>query len=94
MPHKPKRQQTAPAMVHDKPFKPSHPPRSGYNKTLAKFPAYKEDPKKGIERKRPVEGEEDKPKFKPSHNIKTRPTPSVATNMRNMKASFPSVFRR
>ena len=53
-----------------------------------------EDPKKPVTRKVPIEGEEDKAKFKPTHNHKTRPTPSVATNMRNMKAAFPSVFRR
>ena len=81
-------------MEHDKPFRPSNPGKKGYNKTLAKFPEYKEDPKKALERKRPVEGEEDKPKFKPTHIFKTRPSPSVATNMRNMKNSFPSVFKR
>ena len=35
---------------HDKPFKPSHPPRIGHNKTIAKFPAYTEDPPKEITR--------------------------------------------
>ena len=81
-------------MVHDKPFRPTNPPKRGYNKTLAKFPPYKEDPKKPITRRMPVEGEPDIPKFKPSHNGKTRPTPSVATNMRNIRTSFPSLFRR
>ena len=94
IPHRAPKPKTAPLIEHDKPFKPSNPPKRGYNKTLAKFPAYKEDPKKPITRRVPVEGEEDKPKFKPSYNTKSRPTPSVATNMRNMKASFPSVFRR
>ena len=89
-----KKQPSAPAMVHDKPFKPSNPPKKGYNKSLAKFPTYIPDPKKALERRRPVEGEEDKPKFKPSHNVKSRPTPSVSTNMRNLKTAFPSVFRR
>ena len=79
---------------HDRPFKPSHPPRTGYNKTIMRFPAYKEDPKKPIERKMPVEGEELPPKFKPTHNSKSRPTPSIATNMRNIKSALPSLFRR
>ena len=79
-------------MEHDKPFKPSHPPKRGYNKSLAPFPTYIPDPKKGIERRR--DEEDEKPKFKPTHNTKGRPTPSVACNMRNLKASFPSVFRR
>lgn len=81
-------------MTHDKAFKPSNPPKLGYNKTLARFPPYKEDPKKPLTRRVPVEGEEDKPKFKPTYNAKSRPTPSVATNLRNMKSSFPSLFRR
>jgi len=84
---------TAPTCEHDKPFKPTHPPRVGYNKTIAKFPAYIEDPKKPVTRKMSV-GEEEKPKFKPTHLYKTRPTPSVATNLRNIKSAFPSVFRR
>jgi hypothetical protein len=65
------------------------------NCTLGSFPNYKENPPKALTRKRPVEGEEDNgPKFKLTHHYKTRPTPSVVTNMRNLKASFPSVFRR
>ena len=79
-------------MEHDKPFKPSHPPRVGYNKTLDRFPAYMEDPKKPLERK--MEEDDDKKKFRPTHNIKSRPCPSVTTNLRNLKASFPSVFKR
>jgi hypothetical protein len=35
-----------PLMTHDMPFKPSNPPKIGYNKTLDKFPAYIEDPLK------------------------------------------------
>jgi len=62
---------------HDKPFKPSHPPRIGHNKTLAGFPEYKENPLKFVTRKRPVEGEEEKPAMKKTHNYKSRPTPSV-----------------
>ena len=33
-----------PLMEHDFPFKPSNPPKLGYNKTLDKFPEYKPDP--------------------------------------------------
>ena len=63
--------------------------------TLSAFPEYKENPPKELTRKRPVEGEEDDgPKFKLTHRFKSRPTPSVVTNMRNLKASFPSVFAR
>jgi hypothetical protein len=34
----------SPLMTHDVPFKPSNPSKKGYNKTIAKFPEYKEDP--------------------------------------------------
>lgn len=94
IPERPAVKKRAPLIEHDKAFKPSHPPRTGYNKTLAKFPDYQPDPKKPIERKMPVEGEDDKKAFKPSYNGKSRPTPSVACNMRNIKTAFPSVFRR
>lgn len=79
--------------LHDKPFKPSNPPKKGYNKTIDKFPPYKEDPLQAIKRKKPVEGEEEPPKFKPSHNKKSMPVVPVATNYRNLKSEFPSIFR-
>jgi hypothetical protein len=63
--------------------------------TLEKFPQYKENPPTHLTKKVKVEGEEDDgPKFKLTHTYKTRPSPSVVTNMRNLKASFPSVFRK
>jgi hypothetical protein len=83
--------------IHDgKNFRPSNPGKNGHNKCLGKFPEYKENPLKFITRKKPVEGEEEaeiKP-FKKTHNVKSRPTPSIQTNLRNLKASFPSVFRK
>ena len=84
-----------PPMEHEKPFKPSHPPKIGNNKTFNKFPEYKEDPPKRLTRKIKVDGDpEDGPKFKTTYKERSRPTPSVATNFRNLKASFPSAFRR
>ena len=85
---------TAPVYEHDKPFRPSHPARKGYNKTLEKFPTYIEDPFKHVTRKVAIEGEDDKKKFRPTHNSKSRPTPAIATNMRNLKAMFPSILKR
>lgn len=79
-------------MTHDIPFKPSHPPKRGYNKTLDKFPEYKEDPLKFPERK--AEAENEKGKWKPTHNKKSIITPSITTNFKNLKAEFPSVFRK
>ena len=82
-----------PPMTHDIAFKPSNPPRKGYNKTLDKFPEYKEDPLRFPERKK--EGEDDgKGRWKPTYYKKTVPSPSVTTNFKNLKTEFPSVFRR
>jgi len=95
MPKKRIKPTTAPLIEHDKPFKPSHPPKIGHNKTLAPFPVHKGDLPKEIVRKRPVEGEEERAKFKPPH-MRTRsvPSPSIATNIRNIKITFPSLFGR
>lgn len=41
-----------PLMTHDVPFKPSNPPKKGYNKTLDKFPTYVEDPLRVVTRKK------------------------------------------
>lgn len=92
IPARPPRQKTPPLMEHDKPFKPSNPAKKGHNKSLSPFPKYIEDPFKHVTRK--MEEEDDKPKFKPTHVHKSRPTPSVQTNIRNLKASFPTVFKR
>ena len=86
------RPKTPPLMEHDKPFRPSNPGKIGYNKSLSPFPKYMEDPFKHVTRK--MEEEDDKKKFRPTHNSKSRPTPSVQTNMRNLKASFPTIFKR
>ena len=51
-------------MSHDEPFYPSHPPKRGYNKTLDKFPPYKEDPLKVVTRKKEPEGGDER-KWKP-----------------------------
>lgn len=75
IPHRPPRKTSPPLMEHDKPFKPSNPPKLGYNAAFEKFPQYIEDPKKPLERK--MEEEDEKPRFKPTHNSKSRPTPSV-----------------
>ena len=80
-------------MQHDAPFKPSNPPKKGYNKTIDKFPPYKEDPMKPTMRKKTEEGADER-KWKPTHNKKTIPSTSITTNYRNLKTEFPSVFRK
>lgn len=94
MPAKKMRERTAPHAEHERPFRPSHPPRTGYNKTIASFPEYQYDPPRQIKRVVKDPAAEEPAKFKPTHNVKSRPTPSVQTNLRNLKASFPSVFKR
>ena len=96
MPEKRIKPMTAPLIEHDKSFKPSNPGRIGYNKTLAPFPYHMGDPPRELTRKRPVEGEDDERKaFKPQNRRnKSVPSPSVMTNMRNIKLAFPSIFRR
>ena len=93
----PPKRRPAVGEIHDgKQFYPSKPGKVGYNKCLAPFPEYKENPLKFVTRKKAVEGEEPeemKP-FKKTHNGKSRPSPSIQTNLRNLKASFPSVFRK
>jgi len=79
--------------IHDKPFFPAKPPKTGIiDKSIGGFPEYKENPLKFVTRQ-PV-NEDAPPPFKKTHNVKSRPSPSVQTNLRNLKASFPSVFRR
>ena len=81
-----------PLTEHDKPFKPANPAKSGRHATIEKFPEYVYDPVKPLERR--YEDEDAPKKFRPTHNSKTRPTPSVTTNLRNLKASFPTMFVR
>lgn len=80
-------------MSHDFPFKPSNPPKKGYNKTINKFPDYKEDPMKAVQRKHKQEGEDDRI-WRPNYYKKTVPTPSITTNYKNLKTEFPTIFRR
>lgn len=54
------------------------------------LPTHLPNPPKEVTRK--VWPEDAAPAFKRSHKGLTRPTPSIATNTRNLKSSFPSVF--
>lgn len=70
--------------LHDKPFKPANPGKK--NHTLAPFPGFMPDPPRQPKRMTSDSSKEDIPAFKPSTKIFSRPTPSVATNSRNLKA--------
>ena len=92
---RPARKMTAPNIAeHERAFRPANPAKKGYNKSIGRFPSYIENPPKEITRVRPVEGDDPPPRFKMTTNSYSRPTPSIATNMRNMKATFPSVFKK
>jgi hypothetical protein len=46
-------------------------------------------------RKKKVEGEaEAPPAFKTTHKYKSRPSVSIATNLKNIRSSFPSLFKK
>mmetsp|Transcript_29183 Transcript_29183/g.43994 ORF Transcript_29183/g.43994 Transcript_29183/m.43994 type:complete len:110 (-) Transcript_29183:30-359(-) len=84
-----------PLELHDKAFKPANPAKKGNHCTLEKFPQYLPNPPVPKKRVVPVEGEEEeRPGFKATYKGLTRPTPSVATNFRNLKSQFPSAFRK
>lgn len=80
---------------HDRAFRPANPSKRGNHQTIAKFPEHKADPP--TEKKRVIAKEGDPeapPGWKATYAKRTRPTPSVATNFRNLKASYPSAFAR
>lgn len=81
--------------IHEgKAFKPANPGKRGKNGTLERFPLHKADPPKEKKYVKPADdAPEVPPGFKATYKYRSRPTPSVATNMRNLKASFPSAFR-
>ncbi len=90
-----------PQVEHPAPFKPSNPPKVGaVEKTLQKFPEYlddkkaKEDPNFGKPKKKKEKKDDERPAWKPNTSSKSRPTPSVATNLRNIRSSLPTMMRR
>lgn len=93
---KPKPARPTISCEHERAFRPAMPIRTGQVRmSLSPFPDYMENPPKELKRKVVVEGEPDPPPaFRLTHRKKTSPSPSVVCNLRNMKASFPSVFHR
>ena len=79
---------------HERAFRPSQPAKKGPQATIDKFPQYMENPLKAKVRVKPIEGQEEPARWKMTTNHYSGPTSSIATNMRNMKASFPTVFRK
>ena len=81
--------------VHEHAFKPANPAKKGWNKTFNTFPEHMPDPMRVVTRKQKVEGEEEKPRWKPTHNNNLgAPMKSVTTHMKNLRSEFPSVFKK
>ena len=82
-----------PQVEHDKPFRPSNPPKKGIvDKTLARFPEHVEE--KPEPKRRKPKAEDERPAWKHNTFKKTTPSPSVATNFKNIRSSLPSMMRR
>lgn len=80
---------------HERAFRPSNPGKKGVNGTLTKFPDHKASPCKDKKYIKPEEdAEQGPPGFKATYKYRSRPTPSVATNFRNLKASYPMAFKK
>ena len=72
--------------LHDRAFRPAMPGKKGNQSTIAKFPEWKGDRPNELKRKIKDPAAEDIPSFKMTTKEFTRPTPSVATNFRNLKS--------
>ena len=73
------------ASYHDRAFRPTGPKKT-IHPTIEPFPKYIEDPPKELKRAPKTEDDDDKPNFKMTHNSKSIPCTSVATNFRNLKS--------
>jgi hypothetical protein len=64
------------------PFRPSNPPRRGFNSTIGRLPEYKEDPYEQREKREHEERQKNRPSvmWKPVSGSKTLPTRSIAFN--------------
>jgi hypothetical protein len=73
--------------LHDKPFKPSNPNKKGLKGFLEPFPEYLPNPPTELKRKIVSEDDpEPAPGWKTTKRGVARPTPTVACNVRNLKA--------
>jgi hypothetical protein len=75
----PKKEKPSEDKKVEKPFKPSSPPKRGFNSTFTPFPEYKTDP---FEQKPETKDKDEKsrPVFKPVSNAKSTPTRSIVFN--------------
>jgi hypothetical protein len=71
--------------MHEAAFRPANPSKYGYNKTIGKFPEYKEDPiRQAVRKHEDASGKRDP--FRPNDTgFNIRPSPSVSLNRGNLK---------
>lgn len=90
LPAKPKRVYPE---LHDKAFRDGGPVKKGKSATLGSFPKHMACPPNQKKYVKPADdAPEAPPGFKATKKFYSRPTPSIACNMRNLKSSFPSAF--
>eukprot|EP00742_Colponemidia_sp_Colp-10_P003249 GILJ01003459.1.p1 GENE.GILJ01003459.1~~GILJ01003459.1.p1 ORF type:complete len:325 (-),score=44.26 GILJ01003459.1:273-1247(-) len=81
------------ATHHDRPFYPSNPPRKGLQSTLNKFPEYIPQGASSRARNASAAAGKDLAAWRPNHggNL-SKPDPSVACSLRNLKQDKPAAF--
>ena len=92
-----KKQAPPPVNIHeeDPPFRPygTNTNNKRVHDTFSKFPGGNQGAIVEVKRK-PPPPDDAPPLFKMTHNVKHPPITSIATNMRNLKASYPTFFRK
>jgi hypothetical protein len=91
IPAKPEKPREEAPNIHDgRAFKPANPGKKGLQGTLDKFPLHLPDPPTEKKYVKPADdAPEPRAGFKATYKNRTRPTPSIATNFRNLKSSYP-----
>ena len=83
-------------LISDKPFKPSSPPKVGYNKTINSFPKYSEQGYRQCPIRKPkTEGEDTAKKlWRMTHNNNISHVISpIASNYINLKSEFKTMLK-
>jgi len=80
--------------ITEKPFKPSSPPKHGYNKTINPFPEYKNQGMKPSPTRHDKTDDDGKKKWKTSHNNNiSHVTSSIICNQKNLKSEYSSILK-
>ena len=97
-PPKPKQVRSASFLpgMHERPFRPGGDARNRkhIHPELGAYPEFIPNPPKEKKRIIHPEGYEEKERFKMTHNSKSIPCTSIATNVRNIKSAYPMAFRK